>query len=57
MTFIKEDCAHCGKPEISLEPCPVCKEGFCDRCRYVVFTRNKAGDLVCPVCKEADEET
>jgi hypothetical protein len=27
--FITNDCAECGEPQISLEPCEFCGAGFC----------------------------
>ena len=30
--FIREDCNLCGVPQISLEECPICNEGYCQGC-------------------------
>ena len=50
--FITADCNFCGEPNISLTQCPICKEGYCEKCLNIATEEHPSGERVCKECME-----
>lgn len=48
--FLMADCKMCSEPQISLEQCPACGNGYCEACFNLATIECSCGERVCFDC-------